>query len=48
MVTIYVLEGREPDAPIIPIGTIRRIELRSAQDDRSARFGFVVSAADST
>lgn len=51
MVTIYVHEGRDPDAPdaiIIPIGTIRRIELRSAQDDGSARFGFVVSAADGT
>ena len=48
MVTIYIHESRDPDAPeaiVIPIGTIRRIELRSAPDDRVARFGFVVPAA---
>ena len=51
MVTIYVHEGRDPDAPdaiIIPIGTIRRIELRNAQDEQAARFGFVVSPGDPT
>ena len=45
MVTIYVHGAREPDGPdaiVVPIGTIRRIELRSAPDDRVARFGFVV------
>lgn len=45
MVTIYVHERRDPDGPeaiVIPIGTIRRIELRSAPDERVARFGFVV------
>lgn len=47
MVTIYVHAGRDvdgPDAIIIPIGTIRRIELRKAPDDRENRFGFVVPA----
>jgi hypothetical protein len=45
MVTIYIHETRDPDAPdalVIPIGTIRRIELRSTPDERVARFGFVV------
>ena len=45
MVTLYVHAGRDadgPDAIVIPIGTIRRIELRSAPDDRVGRFGFVV------
>jgi hypothetical protein len=49
MVTIYVHEGRDPDTPdaiVIPIGTIRRIELRGAQDERSARFGFVVAGGE--
>jgi hypothetical protein len=45
MVTIYVHGTRDkdgPDALVIPIGTIRRIELRSAPDERVARFGFSV------
>ena len=45
MVTIYVHPARDPEAPdaiVIPIGTIRRIELRSSPDDRVARFGFTV------
>ena len=49
MVTIYLHVGRDPDAPdaiIIPIGTIRRIELRGAEDERAARFGFVISPQD--
>jgi hypothetical protein len=49
MVTVYVHEGRERDAPdaiVIPIGTIRRFELRSAPDEGAARFGFVVPTAD--
>jgi hypothetical protein len=51
MVTIYVLEHRDQDAPdaiLLPIGTIRRIELRSAPDERVAQFGFVVPAADAS
>jgi hypothetical protein len=49
MVTIYVHQARDYDAPdaiIIPIGTIRRIELRSAPDEGVAQFGFVVPAPD--
>lgn len=49
MVTIYVNDARDPDAPeaiVVPIGTIRRIELRSAPDERVARFGFVVPTRD--
>jgi hypothetical protein len=45
MVTVYVRESRDPDTPdaiVIPIGTIRRIELRSAPEERVGRFGFVV------
>jgi hypothetical protein len=51
MVTLYVHPSRDPDAPdalVIPIGTIRRIELRGIPDEHAARFGFVVpSDADS-
>lgn len=45
LVTVHVrATGDEdvPDALIVPIGTIRRIELRSAPDDRVSRFGFAV------
>lgn len=45
MVTLYVHADRDaaaPDAIMIPIGTIRRIELRKAPDERAGRFGFVV------
>ena len=45
MVTLYVHVAHEPEAPealIIPIGTIRRFELRSAPEDRVGRFGFRV------
>ena len=46
MVTIYVVDEREdtPDALIIPIGSIRRIELRRAPEGKS-RFGFSIPAA---
>ena len=46
MVTLYVVPEREdtPDALIIPIGSIRRIELRKAPE-RESRFGFNVPAA---
>ena len=45
MVTIYVHGPRDPDGPdaiVIPIGTIHRIELRSEPDERVARFGFTI------
>jgi hypothetical protein len=48
MVTLKVHHPRDGDAPeaiVIPLGTIRRIELRSAPDDEVARFGFSVPAA---
>jgi hypothetical protein len=46
MVTIYVVDERDdtPDALIVPIGSIRRIELRKAPE-RESRFGFSVPAA---
>ena len=42
MVTLYVTDSRDdaPDALIVPIGSIRRIELRTAV--RSESFGFTV------
>lgn len=45
MVTIYVQaphDAEAPDALIVPIGTIRRIELRASPEDRVSRFGFTV------
>ncbi|MGZ4372535.1 MAG: hypothetical protein ACXVRQ_10105 [Gaiellaceae bacterium] len=45
MVTIYVHAPRDPDGPdaiVIPIGTILRIELRSEPDEQIARLGFAV------
>ena len=44
MVTLHVREPRDdgPDALIVPIGSIRRIELRKEPEDRVARFGFSV------
>ena len=44
MVTLYVREPRndDPDALIVPIGSIRRVELRKAPDDQLVRFGFSV------
>jgi hypothetical protein len=46
MVTLYLRDARDddPDALIVPIGSIRRIELRKAPEDRVARFGFAVPA----
>jgi hypothetical protein len=43
MVTLYITDTREddPDALIIPIGSLRRIELRTAPD-KSESFGFSV------
>ncbi len=45
MITIYVRDAHErdlPDALVIPIGLIRRFELRKAPEDRVARFGFAI------
>jgi hypothetical protein len=44
MITVYV-QSRDSDAPdalVIPLGSIRRIELRRAPEERVARFGFSV------
>jgi hypothetical protein len=43
MVTIYVHPSREEDGPeaiVVPIGSIRRIELRAGSGERVSRFGF--------
>jgi hypothetical protein len=45
MITIYVQNAKDrdlPDALVIPIGLIRRFELRKSPEDRVARFGFSV------
>lgn len=46
MITIYV-HGRDddPDALVIPVGSIRRIELRKSPEERVAHFGFSVPPA---
>jgi hypothetical protein len=43
MVTLYVTDARDdaPDALIVPIGSLRRIELRSAPE-KAESFGFTV------
>ena len=48
MVTLYVTDARDdaPDAVIVPIGSLRRIELSKSPDDRVQRFGFSVPPAD--
>jgi hypothetical protein len=45
MVTLYVTDARDdaPDALIVPIGSLRRIELRTAPD-RAESIGFSVPA----
>jgi hypothetical protein len=48
MITIYVQNARDRDlldALVIPIGLIRRFELRKAPEERVARFGFSVPSA---
>ncbi len=47
MVTLYVKEVRDdaPDALIVPIGSLRRIELRKSPEERIARFGFSIPSA---
>jgi hypothetical protein len=46
MVTLYVADRRDdaPDALIVPLGSIRRFELRSAPE-RSDTFGFTAPPA---
>jgi hypothetical protein len=43
MVTLYVADARDdaPDALIVPLGSVRRIELRTAPE-KSEAFGFTV------
>ena len=45
MVTLYVTDARDdaPEALIVPIGSLRRIELRTAPE-RAESFGFSVPA----
>jgi hypothetical protein len=48
MVTLYVTDVRDddgPDALIVPIGSIRRFELRTAPE-KSESFGFTVPPAN--
>ena len=48
MVTLYVADARDdeaPDALIVPIGSLRRIELRKGPEEKLQRFGFSVPAA---
>ena len=44
MVTLYVTDSRDdaPDALIVPIGSLRRIELSKSPEERVRRFGFSV------
>jgi hypothetical protein len=44
MVTLYVTDSRDdaPDALIVPIGSLRRIELSKSPEERVQRFGFSV------
>jgi hypothetical protein len=49
MITIYVQSPKErdlPDAIVIPIGLIRRFELRRSPEERVARFGFSVPQSE--
>jgi hypothetical protein len=47
MVTLYVTDARDdaPDALIVPIGFLRRIELSKSPEERVQRFGFSVPPA---
>ena len=45
MITVYVQNAKERDLPealVIPIGLIRRFELRTLPEERVSRFGFSV------
>jgi len=48
MVTLYVHSAHDAEAPealVIPIGTIRRVELRSHDGEQGGRFGFTLPAS---
>jgi hypothetical protein len=47
LVTIRIVDEDDdtPDALIIPVGTIKRIELRKAPEERLARVGFSIPAS---
>jgi hypothetical protein len=47
MVTLYVTDARDdaPDALIVPIGSLRRIELSKSPEERVQRFGFSIPPA---
>ena len=47
MVTLYVTDARDdaPDALIVPIGSLRRIELSKSPEERVQSFGFSVPPA---
>jgi hypothetical protein len=47
MVTLYVTDARDeaPDALIVPLGSLRRIELSKSPEDRVQRFGFSIPPA---
>lgn len=45
MVTLHVHRVADPDAPdalIVPLGSIRRVELRAGPEGRGSSFGFTV------
>lgn len=45
MVTLFLHPDDDPETPdamVVPIGSIRRIELRSTPEDRVSRVGFSV------
>ena len=46
MITLYVqqVDADEPDALVVPLGSIRRIELRKAAEERLG-VGFAIPAA---
>jgi hypothetical protein len=45
MVTLHVAGGDDdaPDVLIVPLGTIKRLELRTAPEERLATVGFSVT-----
>ena len=47
MVTLYVKDARDddPEAVIVPLGSIRRFELRTTPEEKIERFGFSVPPA---
>jgi hypothetical protein len=48
MVTLYVTDAPDddvPDALIVPLGSLRRIELRKGPEEKLQRFGFSIPEA---